>query len=223
MPTAHEISQTQKHFKSYVSTCSKLPAFATVRLWPCLSNAYSWNLHWSLTSSLLDEKHNKAENTVITTAGAHTLHSHILITHQTTQCWNNLKITACTQQGKSVIRQLCKGNIKRERSFLANSAWGWLLERGLLLTVSFVMGFCWAKTDKLHFWGPSAGTAPHEMDTGDQSDSMLKTAVTSALLDVWKRLIQPFPACFPECRIKWDRQWVQAPHWLSLPLTKGSL
>ena len=41
---------------------------------------------------------------------------------------------------------------------------------------------------------------------------MLRTLVTSALLELWKRLIQPFPACFPECRIKWDGQQVQAPY-----------
>lgn len=100
-----------------------------VRLWPWLSTAYSWNSHWSLTSPpLLGRK--VAEDTA-TPAAVPTSHAPISITHQTTQCWNNLKITAGTQQGKSVIGQLCEGNIPRERSFPVNPAPGWLLEQGL--------------------------------------------------------------------------------------------
>lgn len=44
--------------------------------------------------------------------------SHILITHQRTQCRNNLKITAGTQQDQRVIRQLWGGNITGESFFL---------------------------------------------------------------------------------------------------------
>lgn len=166
----------------------------------------------------------KAEDRVITAAGAHMLQSHSLITHQTTQHWNHLKITAGTQQDKSAIRQLCGGNNTRGGLSPVNTAPGWLLER-VFLTVSSEMEFsCWAKTGELHFWGPSAHTAPCEMDAGEQSDSMLRTAVITALLDAWKKLIQPFPASFQDCGIKWDGGWVgTSPHRLSLPFRKGSL
>lgn len=40
--------------------------------------------------------------------------------------------------------------------------------------------------------------------------------MTSALLGIWKGLIQPF-ACFPDCRIKWNGQWVQANPKLTVP------
>lgn len=54
------------------------------------------------------------------------------------------------------------------------------------------------------------------MDAGDQSDSTAWAAVTSALLGIWKGLIQPF-VCFPDHRIKWNGQWVQANPTLIIP------
>ena len=40
--------------------------------------------------------------------------------------------------------------------------------------------------------------------------------MTSALLGTCKGLIQPF-ACFTDCRIKWNGQWVQANPKLTVP------
>lgn len=71
-----------------------------------------------------------AEDTA-TPAAVPISHSPISITHQTTQGWNNVKITAGTQQDKRVIRQLCKGHSHRQRSFPVNPAAGWLLEQEL--------------------------------------------------------------------------------------------
>lgn len=52
--SAHRVTKIQKCFRNEVPICSKLPTlFATVRLWPCPSNASSWNSHWSLTSAFL--------------------------------------------------------------------------------------------------------------------------------------------------------------------------
>jgi len=63
------------------------------------------------------EKHSNAEDSATAAAGAHRLHRCSLITHQTTQRRNNVKITAGTQQDESLIRQLCEGNIKGKDCF----------------------------------------------------------------------------------------------------------
>lgn len=98
-----------------MSTCSKLPAWlVTSSLWPCLGLKFALELDiffigWATQGG--------REHSHYCCWGPHG-HSHVSITHQRTQCWNNLKITAGTQQDQRVIRQLWGGNVTRESLFL---------------------------------------------------------------------------------------------------------
>lgn len=100
--------------------------------------------------------------------------------------------------------------------FPANAARGWLLKRGLPERGAALRGGSAAPLRPV-----SAGAA-HEMDAEGQSDTMLRTAVTSALLGHLEE-VDPALSCLLLRKQNKMGEAMGAPRCLTLPLKKGSL